>query len=354
MEAGDQNDEPQSEWQRRTPAWLISLAVHLLVLILGTLFIKCDRTPVSVDEADRRIAVVLAQRTAETTSYFADDKAAIAPSVTADGSQAAPEAALAGSQAGGGGSNIGLAIPTGPPPLLPGISLPQLPGAIAPAEGLVGKAAPGGPAKRASILPGFGDAEILAADAAIPREVIATGPTAQLALFGSAPAEGRSFVFVIDRSKSMGGAGLGAIQAAAAELKAHVGNLTDEQTFQVVAYNQSAVYFTDSGLVPATKANQQRVVKYIEDLAAYGQTEHTRGLLAALRLKPEVIFLLTDGGDPEMNLGNLRVVREACRGRTSIHCVHFGRGPRPDGGSFLMRLAEENRGSYTYIDMTSR
>jgi Ca-activated chloride channel family protein len=89
-------------------------------------------------------------------------------------------------------------------------------------------------------------------------------------------------------------------------------------------------------------------------MAAYGQTEHTRGLLAALRLKPEVIFLLTDAGDPAMKPGDFGTVRQATRGRTSIHCLHFGRGKPPEGENFMMRLAAENRGSYTYVDMDGR
>jgi Ca-activated chloride channel family protein len=76
--------------------------------------------------------------------------------------------------------------------------------------------------------------------------------------------------------------------------------------------------------------------------------------LAALRLRPEVIFLLTDGGDPVMKLDDLRVVREASRGRTSIHCLHFGRGKPEAGENFMQRLAAENRGSYAYIDMNAR
>jgi len=322
------------------PAWLISLAVHLSALIAGALLVNVQRPVVGIDEADRQVTVVLAQRTAERTDYFAEENS--------------QEAASPPAAATSGGGFTGSAIPTDAPPVVPGISLPPAPGALPPGEGIVGVAAPGLPGKRASVLPGQGDAEAIAADMAIPREALPTGPTAKLSLFGSGAAQGRSFVFVIDRSQSMGGAGLGAIQAAAAELKTQLAALSDEQTFQVVAYNQSAVYFTDGGLAPASADNKQRLVKFLQDLAAYGQTEHTRGLLAAARLKPEVIYLLTDGGDPVMTLADLQTVRAATRGRSSIHCLHFGRGQPPEGENFLHRLAAENRGSYTYIDMNAR
>jgi hypothetical protein len=207
---------------------------------------------------------------------------------------------------------------------------------------------------RPLIPPGLDEAAILAADAKIPRQQLPTGPTAQLSLFGSAVAVGRSFVFVIDRSASMGSGGLGAIQTAAKELAARVGSLSAEQKFQVVGYNQTVVYLGGPELLPASEENRRKLIQFVIELPAFGQTEHSRGLLAALRLKPEVIFLLTDGGDPPPDAGQLRVIREQAGSRTSIHCIRFGRGPREEAGGFLTRLAAENRGSYVYIDVNAR
>ena len=208
---------------------------------------------------------------------------------------------------------------------------------------------------RPAIGPVLDEAALRAADAAIPREPVPTGPTARLALFGAA-AEGRSFVFVIDRSASMGAEGLGVIQVAAKELAAQIHSLTLEQSFQVVAYNQSLTHFQGRELLPASDENQHRLVRFVADLAAFGQTDHIRGLLAALKLKPEVIYLLTDGGEPQPDSGQLRVVREQAGGRTTIHCLHFGRGAAGEtaGLGFLSRLANENRGSYVYIDVNGR
>ena len=104
----------------------------------------------------------------------------------------------------------------------------------------------------------------------------------------------------------------------------------------------------------ASEENQHKLVRFVADLAAFGQTEHTRGLLAALKLKPEVIYLLTDGGEPALDLGQLRIIREQAAGRTSIHCIQFGRGPVGEAASFLQRMAAENRGSYVYIDVNGR
>jgi hypothetical protein len=198
------------------------------------------------------------------------------------------------------------------------------------------------------------EAAILAADALIPREQVPTGPMATLSLFGSKPAIGRSFVFVIDRSSSMSNRGMGAIQTAAKELTARLTKMRPEQTVQVVAYNEKATYLTGRDLIPATAENKRNLVAFISSLEPIGQTVHSRGVSSALRVKPEVIFLLTDGGDPLLSLGDLLAIRDENAGRTEIHCIQFGRGPEPQSADILKKLAAQNRGHYTYVDLNSR
>jgi hypothetical protein len=328
------------------PAWLLSVALHLFAAIAGTVFFRGlgpSREPTA--EPARLAEIVLARREANATKYFSEAAALegnllSASSVPAVGTE--------------GGSGSPLSGSPGPPPVIAGLALPLL-------EGPTGNGGESdvsvslGPARGKPRIQGnLDEAALLAADALIPREKVPTGPTAQMSLFGMAAAEGRSFVFVIDRSKSMGGDGLGAIAAAARELRSHLNSLGEQQTFQVIAYNQSLSYLTRPELIPAEPANQQKLVQFVAGLAAFGQTEHGRALMAALRLKPEVIFLLTDGGDPAMNPAQLRLVREQAAGRTTIHSLHFGRGTTPIGGEFLARLAADNHGTYTYIDMNSR
>jgi len=195
------------------------------------------------------------------------------------------------------------------------------------------------------------EAAILADDASQHRPGRPSGPKATLHVFNSPPVAGHSFVFVIDRSASMGAGGLGAIGAAAKELAAQLGSLTADQRFQVVVYNQSSVYLTGRELIPATDENKAKLVKFISELADFGQTEHERGLLAALRLKPDVIFLLTDGGDPHLRPGQTGFLAEQTVGQTSIHCLHFGTGSADavPADHFLRRLAAETGGSYGFI-----
>jgi hypothetical protein len=141
----------------------------------------------------------------------------------------------------------------------------------------------------------------------------------------------------------------------------HQSTLTDIPGYQWehvgTHFDRNVTWWPKSSAWLAYLARCQHLLRqgrFVADLAAYGQTEHSRGLWAALRTKPEVIFLLTDGGDPVLDPGQLRLIRDEAAGRTSIHCLHFGRGPRSESKNFLARLAAENRGSYVYIDMNTR
>jgi hypothetical protein len=106
-------------------------------------------------------------------------------------------------------------------------------------------------------------------------------------------------------------------------------------------------------MLPATVGNKQQLIDFVKSLPAFGATEHEVGIFAALKLQPDAIFLLTDGGDPMLNSGQLKSIRAAAKG-TTIHCLHFGSGAKRDERSFLQILAEYTGGGYLYIDMAER
>jgi hypothetical protein len=326
--------------QRHIPAWLLSLAFHLAILLAGALLVRGTLPPVERYESARPGAIVLAHMSSlAPPQYFSevDDRRSRA----ADDSGPEPIAAEMPAAASPPGSEF---------------SLPQAAGAVADGELLVVRPAvnPGRGKGRFGGMSAEDVAAILAEDAARAKPAAPTGPTAKMSLFGSADAEGRSFVFLIDRSQSMGHRGLGAIAAAAKELAASIGRLSPEQKFQVIAYNQKAESLGGRELLAATPENKRRLIEFVETTVAVGATEHELGLFAALRYKPDVIFLLTDAGDPGLGAGQLRAIREAAAGRTAIHCLHFGAGPLAGEKNFLERLADDNGGSYVYIDMRDK
>lgn len=337
------NDEPipdRAPWVRLTGGWLFSLAIHLTACLFGVLFVTGTALlPAGNDETGRGVEVVLARRSADNaTAYFSADAAEGAADAT-DSANPSPAKSSATDS-----------LPDQPPLAADLPSLPSLPGSAAPTEGLL--AIPrltGGGKSGAAGLPGLDEGAVIAADLAAQAAGGggSSGPTATLKVFGSGPAVGRSFVFVIDRSKSMGGDGLDAISAAAKELSKAIEALSDEQKFQVVAYNEQIVYLDGRRLISADADNRKRLIRFVQDLGAFGPTEHERALAAACSLKPDAIFFFTDGGDPIMNAGQIgRIKRESPK--TAIHCIRFGAGTDTEP-NFLPALAEATGGSYTYV-----
>ena len=180
------------------------------------------------------------------------------------------------------------------------------------------------------------------------------GPVGRVSLFGSDAAAGRSFVFVIDRSKSMGGQGLNALSAAQKQLDRALAELVETHQFQVIAYHDKPVYFPNRTMAKAVPGNRQRLKEFFGGLAAFGGTNHELAVLAGLRVKPDVLFLLTDGASPELNRVQLDRVRRRSGGLTTIHCIQFGFGPLQEQTSFMQKLAAENGGQFHYVDMRKR
>ena len=192
----------------------------------------------------------------------------------------------------------------------------------------------------------------IAAERARLEGMAPKGDPATIRVFGSGGLSGRKFVFVIDRSKSMGSEGLGVLERANAELQAALAQLTPDHQFQVVAYHHETQTIDGRALLSATAENRRKVVEFIQNLAAFGGTDHESGLIAAIALKPDIIVLLTDGGLPEMTAPQLATIRRMSGKNTQIHCIQFGNGSTPST-SFMTTLAAENRGTYKYVDVSA-
>jgi len=160
-----------------------------------------------------------------------------------------------------------------------------------------------------------------------------------------------SFAYVIDCSGSM--ATRGSLDVAKRELINSLNRLPPDAKFGVVFYNLHATVFTDPrgqrALMPATAANKARVGTQLSAVVPDGGTDHMTALRAALALRPEVVFFLTDA-DLMTSSDVVSVLTEA--GRTRIQAVEFGRGVDLGGESNpLRRLATATGGTYRYIDV---
>jgi len=321
------------------PSWLISVVIHLLALLLLALFLH-GPVPSGLPDPDRDVGIVLTRVDRdEQAKYFhqegtrADQDTTTTKPVDSAVQSALPDPTQSPSTAG-------VSLPTT-------VVLPVANGGLLPARW---ELAHGG---RVRLLPNQGKAAILAEEAARKKNRKALAPTTRTSLFGSAAAEGRSFVFVIDRSQSMGSGGLGALRAATAEFQHALAALKPCHRFHIVAYHHRRVLFGDSQkMLPATDENKQKVAQFMQGLAAFGGTDHELGLMTALYMKPDVIFFLTDGGDPPLTPSQLAQIHQRAAGHTSIHAIQFGYGPAQEDHSFMRQLAKQNGGSYRYIDMS--
>ncbi|HEY3966226.1 MAG TPA: hypothetical protein VGM05_16825 [Planctomycetaceae bacterium] len=166
-------------------------------------------------------------------------------------------------------------------------------------------------------------------------------------------ATGRRFVYVLDASGSM--YDYNAIAVAKAELLASLAQLDENQQFQVIFYNERCYPMTTSGrkdeLFWGTEVNRTLASQFIRNIDPDGGTRHVDALLLALSYGPDVIFFLTDAGEPVLYGADLDKIKRRNNGRSAIFTVEFGKGGNLRTDNFLKQLARDNDGSHTYRDV---
>lgn len=187
------------------------------------------------------------------------------------------------------------------------------------------------------------------------RPAVSGGPPG--ASFMGTKDKGTRVVFVIDSSSSM--LENQAMQQAKAALVSSLSTLEPTQLFQIVFYNETTQMLmlksaTKDKLYYATEANKAGAYRFIRLIDPSLSTSHALALQQALQLKSDMIFLLTDSGEPKLTARQLDDIQKFNKGRTRIHTIEFGIGPElnnKDGSNFLVSLAKQNHGTYRYVDV---
>jgi hypothetical protein len=163
--------------------------------------------------------------------------------------------------------------------------------------------------------------------------------------FGLAAAGTHSVAYVIDCSGSMGKPPL-KLQMAKDELTRSIRALDSEQAFYVVFFSHNMFLMPGEGLLIASDENKERVCQWIDGALSGGGTNPYPAVVHALQLKPETIYLLSDG---IFKTEYVRAIRSRNRGqrRTTIYTIGFG---DRSGEKQMVRLARENGGSYRYVE----
>ena len=136
--------------------------------------------------------------------------------------------------------------------------------------------------------------------------------------------EGKSFVYVLDCSLSMNHPHDSDAKTRFRKMKMELTNslshLRSDQEFFVVFFNHEAIPMPAERLVSAAPENQRYFLDWVEQVPAHGDTDPTAALLIALRLRPDVIYFLTDGCfSPQAN----EVVKAIQQSKTVIHTFAF-------------------------------
>ena len=168
-------------------------------------------------------------------------------------------------------------------------------------------------------------------------------------------AMGNRFVFIIDASGSMNEDFRW--QRAMRELEKSIKDLTEEQEALVLLYNfQTFPMFNTSPdeleLVPVTKEFKTELSEWLGHQIPQGGTRPAHSLSYSLTLKPDAIFLLSDGLLADNSIQVLAQENTFQKTETGdykkipIHTVSLG--PNVDGAQVMKIIADNNEGEFTW------
>ncbi len=192
-----------------------------------------------------------------------------------------------------------------------------------------------------------------------PDPVVNAPPAAQARGNGAAPgsgsgkgadfmgskAVGDSFVYIVDYSGSMGGGPGSRLVHAKTELQKSIDRLDSDVKFYVFVFESISKGMPAEGMVLATAANKRKFVDWAIHVPGGGSTNPVDALADALRMQPDAIFLMTDGG-----FDNPWAVHQALNtnwnNRTKVNTIAFhDRSAAID----LEDIATQTGGTYRFI-----
>lgn len=171
------------------------------------------------------------------------------------------------------------------------------------------------------------------------------GDGAGSGFFGSGTTA-KSVVFVLDASASMNAPHPGEAKTRFGKLKLEllhsIAKMNKDHSFYIIFFNDSAIPMPANSLQPATPEMQERYLEWMAHIRANGGTDPREALTIALELKPDAIFLLTDGVfEPKVR----RALRKLKQNQVAVNTIGFG---SPKSEDDLRAIAKANRGTYRF------
>ena len=159
--------------------------------------------------------------------------------------------------------------------------------------------------------------------------------------YGLAPGKAQRIIYVVDHSSSMEAAFSG-VQL---ELKLSVLSLTEKKFFNII-------FFTDGqfqemparAILRASRAHKNAARNFIDNIKLGGGTDPKLALDRAFELRPQLIYLLTDGQFDPSVVDHIRALNK--RGKTTVNTICFG---NRQGEDILKSIASQNSGQYQFV-----
>ena len=179
-----------------------------------------------------------------------------------------------------------------------------------------------------------------------PQPVLLDTPPPKKVEFFETETRAHSVGFVVDCSSSMDGARFEAVRA---ELAKSISQLKSDQKFFVVFFNDGFFPMTGNSprpqLVSADHKNKQQILAFLRNASSSGGTNPEPALQFMAGLRPDVIYLLTDGGFSPLQPGTYHQLTAA---RIAVHTIGFETGYAVP---ILEEIAKRTLGTYRSAGM---
>ncbi len=153
-------------------------------------------------------------------------------------------------------------------------------------------------------------------------------------------AGGNDFVFVVDMSGSMQGSRW---RRARNELRRSIESLDENQRFFIVLYSTDAYPMPAQGLLAAKKRNVEEAIHWLFKVEPQGSTNPLPAVLLAAQLKPDAIFLLSDGDFSPLVATQISAFQAKA---LPVHTIGF---ESRVGERSLKLISDETHGTYRFV-----
>lgn len=176
--------------------------------------------------------------------------------------------------------------------------------------------------------------------------------------FFGVKAAGNRFVFIVDSSNSMRG---DKFKDACEELMYAIRRLNSKQYFYVIFFDQDAERMTfapnnqpEASFANATAGNIKKVEDWVKTVQNELKTDPYDAVVFGCSIAPDAIYLLTDGrftdkGATERFLKKNNLFREPGVGIVAKAVIHTVGFYDPAGEETLQRIAADHKGTYRFV-----